>query len=159
AIPGTDDVPLLVRETEYTGYAPAVGERWATFDCYGTLVDWNAGIGSELERLWGRDERPRLVARYHELEHEIEAEDPGRPYREVLRLALERIAQAEALPLAGEKIDALARSLPHWPVFPEVPAQLDEARERGWRLASSPTPTGTSSKRRCGRSASRSSSR
>jgi len=112
-----------------------VRERWATFDCYGTLVDWNGGIGAELERLWGRDERPRLLDRYHELEREIEAETPARPYREVLTLALERIAQAEALPLAGEEIDVLPRSLPEWPVFAEVPAALDEARRRGWKLA------------------------
>jgi 2-haloacid dehalogenase len=112
-----------------------VPERWATFDCYGTLVDWNAGIGAELERLWGRDERPRLVTRYHDLEPAIEAEDPTRPYREVLTLALERLAQAESLPLPGEEADALSRSLPAWPVFPEVPPALDEARRRGWKLA------------------------
>ena len=29
------------------------GDRWATFDCYGTLIDWNGGIGRELERLFG----------------------------------------------------------------------------------------------------------
>jgi 2-haloacid dehalogenase len=112
-----------------------VRERWATFDCYGTLVDWNGGIGAELERLWGRDERPRLLDRYHELEREIEAGAPARPYREVLTLALERIAQAEALPLAAEDADILTRSLPDWPVFPEVPAALEEARRRGWKLA------------------------
>jgi 2-haloacid dehalogenase len=112
-----------------------VADRWATFDCYGTLVDWNSGIGAELERLWGRDERPRLVTRYHELEPEIEAEDPSRPYRDVLTLTLERLAQAEALALPPEEADSLARSLPGWPVFPEVPAALDEARRRGWKLA------------------------
>ncbi len=112
-----------------------MADRWATFDCYGTLVDWNSGIGAELARLWGRDERPRLLARYHELEPEIQREDPGLPYREVLTLALERLAQAEALPLPGEEADALARGLPGWPVFPEVRGALEEARGRGWKLA------------------------
>ncbi|MDQ3874576.1 MAG: hypothetical protein M3322_03345, partial [Actinomycetota bacterium] len=35
--------------------------RWATFDCYGTLIDWNAGIAGELERLFGSGAAPRLL--------------------------------------------------------------------------------------------------
>ena len=53
-------------------------ERWATFDCYGTLVDWNAGIAAALGDA-------TLLERYHELEPEVQAEDPERSYREVLR--------------------------------------------------------------------------
>ena len=51
--------------------------RWATFDCYGTLVDWNAGIGDELARLFGASERARLLARYHQVEPRIQRERPG----------------------------------------------------------------------------------
>ena len=47
--------------------------RWATFDCYGTLIDWNGGIGRELERLFGAEQAPTLLARYHELEPEVQA--------------------------------------------------------------------------------------
>ncbi len=36
-------------------------ERWATFDCYGTLIDWNGGIGRELERLFGADKTSSLL--------------------------------------------------------------------------------------------------
>jgi FMN phosphatase YigB (HAD superfamily) len=43
-------------------------ERWATFDCYGTLVDWNAGIGRELGRIFDEERRAELLHRYHELE-------------------------------------------------------------------------------------------
>jgi 2-haloacid dehalogenase len=91
---------------------------WATFDCYGTLVDWNAGLRAAL----GSDE---LLARYHELEPQVQAEDPTRSYREVLRETARRL---------GTDADPAA-SLPGWPVFPEVPDALAEARERGWRLA------------------------
>jgi 2-haloacid dehalogenase len=93
--------------------------RYATFDCYGTLVDWNAGIRAVLG-----DE---LLHRYHELEPQIEAEEPGRSYREVMTEASRR--------LGVEDVDALAESLPSWPVFPEVPGALEEARSRGWKLA------------------------
>jgi 2-haloacid dehalogenase len=110
-------------------------DRWATFDCYGTLIDWNGGIGGELARLFGEARASRLLERYHELEPQVQAEDPERTYRAVLTLALERLAAAEGLVLPDGEADALARSLPAWLPFPEVPRALGEARSRGWRLA------------------------
>ena len=112
------------------------GTRWATFDCYGTLIDWNLGIRSELERLFGVEEAPRLLEHYHELEPRIEAE-PGQfhTYREVLALTLERLAQEEGIQLPEGEAGALGNSLPDWPPFPEVPAALAELRNRGWKLA------------------------
>jgi 2-haloacid dehalogenase len=107
-----------------------VADRWATFDCYGTLIDWNSGIRAELARMFGPDAAPTLLRRYHEVEPQVEAEDPGLLYRDIMRLALARIAD----PPDGDE-DALARSLPEWPVFPEVPAALSETRDRGWKLA------------------------
>jgi 2-haloacid dehalogenase len=110
-------------------------ERWATFDCYGTLIDWNGGIGRELERLFGAADAPRLLHRYHELEPVVQQEDPTRAYRDVLAVALARLAEQEGLPLPSEEQDALARSLPGWTPFPEVPAALEQAQARGWKLA------------------------
>jgi 2-haloacid dehalogenase len=112
-----------------------VAERWATFDCYGTIVDWNAGIRAELESLFGVEHADRLLERYHELEPEIQAANPGSSYREVLTVALERLAVEEGLTLPEGETSALARSLPSWPVFDDARAALAEARDRGWRLA------------------------
>jgi 2-haloacid dehalogenase len=112
-----------------------VAERWATFDCYGTIVDWNAGIRGELEKLFGVEHADRLLERYHELEPEIQAANPGSSYREVLTVALERLAEEEGLSLPEGETSALARSLPSWPVFEDAPAALEEACGRGWRLA------------------------
>jgi 2-haloacid dehalogenase len=94
-------------------------DRWATFDCYGTLVDWDSGITSVV----GDD----LLARYHEIEPQVQAQNPGLSYREVMCEVLERIGFVD--------VDALGRSLPSWPVFPEAPRALGAVRERGWRLA------------------------
>ena len=92
--------------------------RWATFDCYGTIVDWNTGIASALGD-------PSFLARYHELEPQVQAEDPARSYRDVLRETARRVG-----------IDAdPAASLPSWPVFPDARDALREARARGWKLA------------------------
>ena len=104
-------------------------ERCATFDCYGTLIDWNGGIGRELERLFGPNEAGEKLRRYHELEPEIQREDPSRAYREVMAVALARLGAP------AEEHDALAGALPGWEPFPEVLAALEEARARGWRLA------------------------
>jgi 2-haloacid dehalogenase len=111
-----------------------VAERWATFDCYGTLVDWNGGIRAELERLFGVEHSAVLLARYHELEPEIQAASPGASYREVLTVCLVRLASEAGLALPEGEASTLARSLPSWPVFGDVPAGLAEARDRGWRL-------------------------
>ena len=110
-------------------------DRWATFDCYGTLIDWNGGIGRELERLFGAEEVPRLLVGYHEIEPEYQRERPDAAYRDVLTVTLVRLAEREQLPLDAGEQDALARSLPDWQPFPEVPAALEDARARGWRLA------------------------
>jgi 2-haloacid dehalogenase len=108
--------------------------RWATFDCYGTLVDWNRGLRDELARLFGAKAREPALARYHQLEREIQARDPAAPYREVLAEALGGVAGSLGRELPADERDALGRSLPRWPVFDEVPASLTELRRRGWRL-------------------------
>jgi 2-haloacid dehalogenase len=103
-------------------------DRWATFDCYGTLIDWNGGIRGELARVFGEEHAGELLERYHELEPELEA-DGRRSYREVLTESMRRLGAPP------NEEDALARSLPGWQPFPEVPEALGEARARGWKLA------------------------
>jgi 2-haloacid dehalogenase len=102
--------------------------RWATFDCYGTLIDWNGGIRGELARVFGEERAGEQLHRYHELEPELEA-DGTLSYREVMTEAMRRLGAP-----AGEE-SGLAESLPRWQPFPEVRAALSEARDRGWKLA------------------------
>jgi len=111
-----------------------VPDRWATFDCYGTLIDWNRGIGDTLAGLWPAADRVSLLARYHEIEPRVQL-DSGISYREALREALRLLAEHEGLTLGSEDEYALAESLPGWPPFPEVPGALAELRGRGFRLA------------------------
>jgi 2-haloacid dehalogenase len=110
-------------------------DRWATFDCYGTLIDWNGGIGRELERLFGAEHAPRLLHGYHEVEQQLQHERPEASYRDVLTAALARLAEREGIPLAADEHGALAQSLPTWRPFPEVREALEDARGRGWKLA------------------------
>ncbi|HEY7731597.1 MAG TPA: HAD family hydrolase [Gaiellaceae bacterium] len=109
-------------------------ERWATFDCYGTLVDWRAGIGGELARLFGDDRAAALLERYYAIEPDVQADGSLR-YRDVLAETLRRVAGEAGLAIPAGEEGALGRSLPSWPVFPEAAASLAEARRCGWRLA------------------------
>jgi 2-haloacid dehalogenase len=110
-----------------------MSDRWATFDCYGTLVDWMTGIQTTMARLWPDADPNALLARYHQIEPGVQA-GRGIPYRVVMAETLKRVAQdlGGQIPVGEE--DALAVSLPEWPVFPEVPAALTELRRRGWRI-------------------------
>jgi 2-haloacid dehalogenase len=103
-------------------------DRWATFDCYGTLIDWNGGISRELTRLFGAEAVGQKLAEYHEVEPGLEV-GGERSYREVMRDAMRALGAPE-----GEA-DGLADSLPSWEPFPEVREALEEARSRGWKLA------------------------
>ena len=102
--------------------------RWATFDCYGTLIDWQAGIRAELVRVFTEDRADELLERYHELEPELQRSGKL-SYREVMTEAMRRLGAP-----AGEE-DGLAHSLPSWRPFPEVAPALEDLWRRGWQLA------------------------
>jgi 2-haloacid dehalogenase len=106
-----------------------------TFDCYGTLVDWETGIlgavrGVCLAHAVKTPEDGQLISLYAELEMQAEA-GGYRPYREVLASVLEQMARRCGVRslLEGER-DALAESLPRWPVFADTPEFLRRARGR-----------------------------
>ena len=109
-------------------------DRWATFDCYGTLVDWMGGIRGSLARLWPDSDVDQLLALYHQLEPAVQA-GRGLAYREVMAETLASVATIAHLEVPPDEADTLGTSLPGWPVFAEVPAALAELRRRGWRLA------------------------
>jgi 2-haloacid dehalogenase len=103
-------------------------ERWATFDCYGTLIDWDGGIRRELARVFGEERADVQLERYHDIEPSLQV-GGERTYREVMNTAMRELGAP------GEEADALAAALPTWRPFPEAPAALEEARARGWKLA------------------------
>jgi 2-haloacid dehalogenase len=103
-------------------------ERWASFDCYGTLIDWDGGVRAELARVFGDERTDELLAAYHAIEPGLQASGEL-SYRQVLTEAMRQLGAP-----AGQE-HGLAESLPGWRAFPEVRAALDELRERGWKLA------------------------
>ena len=111
-----------------------MADRWLTFDCYGTIADWNSGMGRALVALAGADAR-RLLAGYHQAELELEAGPGWMPYREVLTAGLASAARHEGITLPEGGEQTFVRAWPDMPVFEDASPALAALREQGWRLA------------------------
>jgi 2-haloacid dehalogenase len=103
-------------------------DRWASFDCYGTLIDWDGGVRTELALVFGEERADEQLASYHAIEPELQR-DGTMSYRDVLTESMRRLGA----PAGSEH--GLAESLPGWRAFPEVQGALEELRRRGWKLA------------------------
>ncbi len=109
--------------------------EWITFDCYGTLIDWEAGVADALSPfLPAPVDRAALAARYIMVEAEVEHES-YRPYREILAGASARLMSELGRPLPSEHARVLPDSLRSWRPFPEVPDALRSLQNGGYRLA------------------------
>lgn len=102
-----------------------------TFDCYGTLIDWESGILSALapfREALGRDVSDEsLLQCYATLETALE-EGEYRPYREVLRGVMRGLATRYSLPESRVDLDALADSIPSWRPFSDTVEALQRLR-------------------------------
>ena len=111
-----------------------MGDRWLTFDCFGTLIDWRHGIRTTGELLFpGRGEA--FLDAYIELEAEVESEGSFKRYRAVLAETTRRAAKRLELDLKPDDATALVATIPHWPPFADVGPALAEVRRAGWKLA------------------------
>lgn len=94
-----------------------------SFDCYGTLIDWEAGIAAVL-RPWadeqglGLDDEELLRA-YAGHEAAVERETPTALYPDVLAAAFRRTGDKLRSPVSDEWAQRLGQSVPHWPAFPD----------------------------------------
>jgi 2-haloalkanoic acid dehalogenase type II len=108
-----------------------------TFDCYGTLIDWDAGIRGAFERAIQEtgaalDARQALEV-YEEIEAEVEAER-YRQYRDVLVETSRRVAKRLGWTLPESKAGFLPDSLPFWIPFPDTNPALERLFKAGYRL-------------------------
>jgi 2-haloalkanoic acid dehalogenase type II len=103
-----------------------------SFDCYGTLIDWEAGIAAVLRRWADRhgvdktDEELLVVYGGHEAR--AEEEHPADPYPRILARAMRGVGGELGAPVSDEEAEELATSVPDWPAFPdsaEALARLD----------------------------------
>src|SRR5438128_4867422 len=105
--------------------------RWCTFDCYGTLIDWEGGVADALLPLLPTPvDRDALAKEYIETEATVESGTYLR-YREIL----DRAGRAVLLAHGVDRPSPLPASLPSWGAFPEVPAALRALQRAGRRIA------------------------
>jgi 2-haloalkanoic acid dehalogenase type II len=113
--------------------------RWdvVTFDCYGTLIDWNGGIAAAFRSALAADgirlDVDQVLAAYHDLEPVVQAE-AFRSYREVLAETSRRVAARLGWPLPEARAAFLAESLPGWMPFADTNAALERLAGAGCRL-------------------------
>ena len=111
-----------------------MSDRWATFDCYGTLADWVGGMSRAVQPLAG-PRTDELMAAYFPIELQVQAEQPEARYREVLAETLRRAAAGIGLELPPDGEHALERGWGALPIFADVRPALGALRDAGWRLA------------------------
>ena len=111
-----------------------MADRWLTFDCFGTLIDWRHGIRTTGELLFPGRGADFLDA-YIPLEAEVESEASFKRYRAVLAETSRRAAKELGVDLKADDSTALVDTIPHWPPFADVGAALSELRKAGWKLA------------------------
>jgi len=103
-----------------------------TFDCYGTLIDWETGIAMAVRAQLGDAIAQRsddeLLAAFAAVEHD--AEVPYKPYREVLALCLRRIGERFGVPVREAQATAFGESVGLWPAFTDSPAALRRLQSR-----------------------------
>jgi 2-haloalkanoic acid dehalogenase type II len=108
-----------------------------TFDCYGTLIDWDGGIASAFTRAvvgtGSRLDPPTVLSAYERIEPAVEAEQ-YRSYREVLTESARRVAQELGWALPEARAGFLAESLPFWIPFPDTNAALERLFRAGYQL-------------------------
>jgi len=109
-----------------------------TFDCYGTLIDWETGIWDALQPLIaaaGRDDITRnpTLAAFARIESAQQAETPGMLYPDLLARVHRRLAAELGLVTSDALDAAFGASIPHWPAFPDSADAL-RALKRRYRL-------------------------
>src|SRR5258707_4729145 len=115
-----------------TSYISRMPVRWCTFDCSGTLIDWEGGVGDALLALLAdpKPDRHALAKEYIETEAAVEAGAYLR-YRDVLDRAGRALLRAHGI----DRPSPLPASLASWRAFPEVPAALRALQTAGPRIA------------------------
>ena len=111
-----------------------MADRWLTFDCFGTLIDWRHGIGTTGELLFPGHGQAFLDA-YITLEAEVESEGSFKRYRAVLTETTRRAARHLSLELKPDDATALVSTIPYWPPFADVGPTLADLRKDGWKFA------------------------
>ena len=104
--------------------------EFVTFDCYGTLIDWETGIRRAFKQALegtglSQTQEGEMFELYQEEEKRIQGQMPYRPYREVLALAASGAARKFGKNIPERLSSILAEQLPSWAPFPDTNPALE----------------------------------
>ena len=112
---------------------------WLTFDCYGTLIQWDEGLMAAMETILARKGRKidakDFIPVYDRHEHALEHTRPHLSFAEVTAKALQLALREFSLEAAADDAELLTSSIGKMPPFPEVVATLRRLKDAGFRLA------------------------
>lgn len=112
--------------------------EWVSFDCYGTLIDWETGISSAvsevLEPYGIRKTHAEILQLFSDVEPLIQSSGDFKEYRVVLREVMGMMCDRLGVRPTGADLDSLPSSLAHWPIFPDAPPALS-ALKQSYKLA------------------------
>ncbi len=108
--------------------------RALSFDCYGTLIDWETGIADTLEQ-WAavRDvpaARVELLEHFAAVESTVQSEQPATLYPRILEEVMRRIGRRLGAPVSADEAHRFGRSVAGWPAFSDSPQALRRLADR-----------------------------
>src|SRR6476660_4090941 len=108
---------------------PGSKPQWLTFDCYGTLIQWDQGLLAAVEAILSKQQNSEvdvetLIRVYDKYEHELEGHKPHRLFMDVAGSALKLAMEELGLSYGDGDIEILTDSISRMPPFPEVVGAL-----------------------------------
>lgn len=112
-------------------------KKYITFDCYGTLIDWEGGIGDAVKKLSDKNDfnlnLNGISDKYIKAELEVEAEQ-YRKYHEILQLSAKKLLKSEGFDISDEDALEFADSIYSWQPFAETHDTLAKLKDKGYKL-------------------------
>jgi 2-haloacid dehalogenase len=113
--------------------------QWLTFDCYGTLIQWDEGLIAAVRRILAarremRVDAATLIKVYDKYEHEFEGHMPHRSFRDVAGNGLKMAMEELKLEYSPEDVALLTDSISKMPPFPEVVDALTALKAQGFKI-------------------------
>lgn len=104
-----------------------------TFDCYGTLIDWETGILTALrpltDRLGDALDDDHILGRHAHYESAQQAQTPSKRYAELLAIVYKRLAEEWHIKVDWDDCEIYGRSVENWPAFPDSKDALAYLKE------------------------------
>lgn len=99
-----------------------------SFDCYGTLIDWESGMIAGLRGLTSRVEKPltrnEILQAHARQESTQQAQTPGKLYRDLLPIVYKRLAEEWGVSVTVAECEEYGKSVQNWPAFVDSPGAL-----------------------------------